>query len=88
MQPIKTTSEIIKEFSVSKNDTGSSNVQIALLTYTINHLSQHIITHKKDIPAKRTLLKKVAQRKRFLNYLMINDYESYKILLKKLNLKK
>ncbi len=80
--------KIIKNFQISKNDTGSSEVQIAILTVSINELSNHLKVHKKDIVAKRSLLKKVSQRRRLLDYLTKKDFGKYKEIIEKLNLRK
>lgn len=66
----ETKREIIKKFGRNENDTGSPEVQIALLTYRINHLTEHLKTHKKDHHSRRGLLKMVGQRRGLLNYLM------------------
>ncbi len=80
--------QIIKKYQQSKNDTGSSVVQVSILTSTIKYLTEHLKIHKKDIVAKRSLLKKVSQRKRLLSYLNKKDHEKYKDIVKKLSLRK
>lgn len=80
--------KIIKEFAKSKNDCGSTEVQIAILTYEINNLTEHLKEHKHDYHSKRGLLMKVGRRKKLLNYLKENDVVSYREVIKKLNLRK
>lgn len=80
--------KIIKKFQQSKNDTGSSEVQIAILTKTINELVKHLEVNKKDVVAKRSLLKKVSQRKRLLQYLIRTDFDKYKKIINALKLRK
>lgn len=80
--------KIIKDFSKDGKNTGSTEVQIALLTKEINDLTEHLNTHIHDYHSKRGLLKKVGKRKSLLNYLKENDVVSYRELIKKLNLRK
>ncbi|MCX7921566.1 MAG: 30S ribosomal protein S15 [Clostridia bacterium] len=80
--------ELISKFKLHDNDTGSPEVQIALLTDRINHLNEHLKTHKKDHHSRRGLLKMVGQRRGLLNYLMDNDIERYRTIVEKLNLRK
>ncbi len=80
--------EIIKEFQKSKNDVGSTEVQIALLTEEINNLTEHFKTHIHDYHSKRGLQKMVGRRKKLLNYLKDTDVVSYRELIKKLDLRK
>ena len=80
--------EIIKAYQKSKNDVGSSEVQIALLTEEINNLTEHFKTHKHDYHSKTGLQKMVGRRKKLLNYLKETDVVSYRELIKKLNLRK
>lgn len=80
--------KIIEDFSQKKGDTGSPEVQIALLTYKINRLAEHLETNKKDNHSRRGLLKVIAKRRRILNYLQKLDEKRYKGLIKKLELKK
>lgn len=68
---------IIKDFKISSNDTGSVEVQVAMLSAEIAHLTNHLKTNKKDFSAKRGMLKMVSQRKGFLKYLKNNDEASY-----------
>lgn len=79
---------IIKEFAKSENDTGSSEVQIAILTKEINDLTEHLKVHKHDYHSRRGLLKKVGQRKSLLQYLAKKDIQSYREVIKKLGLRK
>jgi small subunit ribosomal protein S15 len=69
------------------NDNGSPEVQIAILTFQINHLQSHVTTNHKDFDCKRSLLKKVAKRRRLLKYLKEVDIERYSFVSKKLDLK-
>ncbi len=80
--------EIIKKFRVNKNDTGSAEVQVALLTERIKDLSLHLKTHKKDFHSRLGLLKMVSRRKKLLSYLKNEDYDKYKKLIKSLKLRK
>ncbi len=80
--------EIIEEFKRHDNDTGSPEVQIALLTERINHLNEHLKVHKKDHHSRRGLLMMVGRRRALLNYLEDNDIERYRAVIKKLNLRK
>ncbi len=80
--------KLVKQYQRGTNDTGSSEVQISLLTSAIAELSTHLESNKKDVVAKRSLLKKVAQRKRLLNYLVKSDYNRYKEIIKSLKLRK
>ena len=79
---------IIKEYGKDKNDTGSVEVQVAILTSEINELTEHMKVHTHDYHSKLGLLKKVGKRKSLLNYLKNNDVKRYKELIKKLNLRK
>lgn len=79
--------QIIKEFGVSEHDTGSAQVQIALLTADINELNEHFKVHKKDHHSRRGLLKKIGHRRNLLKYLRENDLESYRELITKLGLR-
>jgi len=79
--------EIIKEFRRGENDTGSPEVQIALLTERIKNLTEHLKENKKDHSSRLGLLKLVGQRKRLLRYLKKRDYESYIKLISALNIR-
>lgn len=81
-------SEIISTYKVHETDTGSPEVQVALLTERINHLNEHLKTHKKDHHSRRGLLMMVGQRRGLLNYLMKKDIERYRELIAKLGLRK
>ena len=80
--------EIIQNFKTSENDTGSAEVQIAILTERINELNEHLSVHKKDNHSRRGLLKMVGQRRSLLSYLSEKDNEKYKALVEKLGLRK
>lgn len=80
--------KIVKEFGKDEKDTGSIEVQIAILTNEINSLTKHLEEHKHDFHSNRGLLIKVGQRKRKLNYLMENDVAKYREVIKKLGLRK
>lgn len=80
--------KIIDMFSQKDGDTGSPEVQIALSTYKINRLAEHLDINKKDNHSRRGLLKIIAKRRRILNYLLKLDEKRYKGLIKKLDLKK
>jgi small subunit ribosomal protein S15 len=80
--------EVIKKFQGHENDTGSAEVQIALLTTRILYLTEHFRTHKKDFHSRRGLLKLVNQRRKLLDYLKSRDVERYKKILQELNLRK
>lgn len=80
--------EIINKYQLHENDTGSPEVQIALLTERINHLNEHLKIHKKDHHSRRGLLKMVGQRRGLLNYLQKTDVERYRAIIEKLNLRK
>lgn len=81
-------SEVIEANKLHDGDTGSPEVQIALLTNRINHLNEHLKTHKKDHHSRRGLLKMVGARRGLLNYLMKIDIERYRAIVAKLNLRK
>lgn len=80
--------EIIGEFKTHEGDTGSPEVQVALITERINGLTEHFKTHKKDHHSRRGLLQLVSQRKSLLNYLKAKDIERYKNLIERLGLRK
>ena len=83
-----TKQEIIETYALHEGDTGSPEVQIALLTQRINHLNEHLKLHKKDHHSRRGLLKMVGQRRGLLNYLKEKDIERYRAILASLNLRK
>ena len=80
--------EITKQFQLHPKDTGSADVQVALLTSRINELTQHLQAHQKDHSSRRGLLMMVGQRRRLLDYLSGTDPKRYQELIKKLNLRK
>ena len=80
--------EIIKKHGRDEADTGSPEVQIAMLTQRINELTEHLRTHKHDHYSRRGLLKLVGRRRRFLNYLQKHDLEGYRALIKELGLRR
>ena len=79
---------IIEEYKTHEGDTGSPEVQIAILTERINHLNDHLKSHKKDHHSRRGLLKMVGARRGLLNYLQKKDIERYRAIITKLNLRK
>lgn len=79
---------IIKEFQLKEGDTGSSEVQVALLTKSINTLNEHLKLNKKDHHSRRGLLKMVGQRRGLLNYLKDNDIARYRSIIERLGLRK
>jgi small subunit ribosomal protein S15 len=79
---------IIKEYQLKEGDTGSPEVQIALLTHRINKLTEHLRKHKKDHHSRRGLLKMVGQRRGLLNYLEKNDIQRYRNIIERLGLRK
>lgn len=80
--------EIIAKFATHEGDTGSPEVQIALLSWRINHLTEHLKTHPKDFHSRRGLLQMVGSRRSQLNYLKGIDIERYRALVAKLELRK
>ena len=80
--------EIIADNKRHETDTGSPEVQIAILTERINHLNEHLKIHKKDHHSRRGLLKMVGQRRGLLNYVQKRDIERYRAILEKLNLRR
>ncbi len=82
------TQAIIKEYQNDSADTGSVNVQVALLTARIKHLTEHFKTHKKDHHSRRGLLRLVSQRKKLLAYARTNDVNTYSNLISRLGLRK
>jgi len=80
--------EITKEFQLHEQDTGSSDVQIAILTERINEITEHLKKHKKDHHSRRGLLRLVGRRRKLLDYLSEKDPERYQAILKKLNLRR
>jgi len=80
--------ELVAKFGKAEGDTGSAEVQIALMTARINDLTEHLRTHSKDHHSRRGLLMIVGRRRRLLNYLQRNDLDSYRALVKELGLRK
>lgn len=80
--------EIVKAFARSEGDTGSAEVQVALLTARINELTEHLKVHAKDHHSRRGLLKMVGQRRNLLGYLKKVDIERYRVLIERLGLRK
>lgn len=80
--------QIIEEFKIHENDTGSPEVQVAILTERINELNEHLREHKKDHHSRRGLLKMVGQRRNLLNYLKNKDIKRYRRLIEKLGLRR
>ena len=81
-------SEIIAKYALKEGDTGSPEVQIALLTARINHLTEHLRTHQKDHHSRRGLLQMVGRRRGLLDYLKSKDIERYRSIVAALNLRK
>ncbi|PID69694.1 MAG: 30S ribosomal protein S15 [Flavobacteriales bacterium] len=80
--------EIFKKHGKSEKDTGSTEGQIALFTYRINHLSNHLKSNKNDFNTERSLVRLVGKRRSLLDYLMRKDIEKYRELIKELNIRK
>lgn len=80
--------EIIEEYKTKEGDTGSTEVQVALLTYKINDLNEHLKIHKKDHHSRRGLLKMVGQRRNLLRYIEKNNLEGYRTLIGRLGLRR
>ena len=80
--------ELVKKYGRGDNDTGSTEVQVAILTTRINNLTEHLKTHKKDFHSRRGLLVMVGQRRRLLDYLNSNSNERYAELIKSLGLRR
>ena len=85
---MKTTQELITEFGTHASDTGSPEVQVALMTERINHLTEHLRSHRKDFHSRRGLIMLTNRRRKLLNYLKSSDLERYNALLAKLSLRK
>lgn len=86
--PVDKKRSIIDSFKLHENDTGSPEVQVAILTERINSLTEHLKVHKKDHHSRRGLLKMVGQRRALLNYLRDRDFNRYRVLIEKLGLRK
>lgn len=80
--------EIIKEYAIHEGDTGSPEVQIAVLTYSINDLNKHLNEHIHDFHSRRGLYRMIGQRRRLLKYLRSRDVERYQTLIQKLGLRR
>lgn len=80
--------EVIQKYRLHEKDTGSPEVQVAILTDRINHLTEHFNVHKKDFHSRRGLLKLVGQRRRLLDYLKNKDLERYRNLIKSLGIRR
>ena len=80
--------EIIKQYQTHEGDTGSPEVQVALLTARIRYLTEHFKTHQKDHHSRRGLLKLVGQRRRLLDYLKRKDYNGYRTIIGRLGIRK
>jgi len=80
--------ELIQRFGASERDTGNTRVQVAILTERINHLTEHLRTHRHDHHSRRGLLKLVGRRRRLLAYLQRTDLEGYRQLIKELGLRR
>jgi small subunit ribosomal protein S15 len=85
---VEKTKEIVEQFRLHENDTGSPEVQIALLTERINYLTEHFKAHNKDHHSRRGLLKLVSLRRSLLDYLKRNDMERYRTLIERLGIRK
>lgn len=79
---------IIKDFGASENDTGSCEVQIALLTARVAHLTEHLRTHRKDFHSRRGLIAMTARRRKLLDYLKRTDFSRYTAILERLKLRR
>ena len=84
----ETIADMAKAFELSENDTGSPEIQIALLSERINHLTEHLKTHKKDHHSRRGLLMLVGRRRRLLDYVKDNDIERYRAVIAHLGLRR
>ncbi|HEX3123161.1 MAG TPA: 30S ribosomal protein S15 [Rhodanobacteraceae bacterium] len=85
---VEQTSKVIADYRRTPNDTGSPEVQVALLSARIEHLSKHFADHEKDHHSRRGLLKMVNQRRRLLNYLKNSDNDRYKTLIERLGIRR
>ena len=80
--------ELISDYATKANDTGSPEVQVAILTERINNLTEHFRSHKKDLHSRQGLLKMVSRRRRLLDYLKRNDQDRYAVVIQRLGLRK
>ncbi len=78
----------LSDYQLHEGDTGSADVQVAILTERINHLTDHLASHKKDVSSRRGLLRLVSRRRKFLDYLAEQEPERYQKLLKGLKLRR
>ena len=88
MAAVQNKDEIIREYATSDGDTGSPEVQVAVLTTRIRHLTEHMREHKHDFHSRRGLLKMVGRRRRLLKYLQKKDVERYRTLIQRLGLRR
>ena len=88
MAVVENKQEIIRDYATGEGDTGSPEVQVAVLTQRIRHLTEHLRTHKHDYHSRRGLLKMVGKRRRLLKYLQKKDVERYRALIAKLGLRR
>ncbi len=88
MAVVENKQEIIREHATGEGDTGSPEVQVAVLTQRIRHLTEHLRTHKHDYHSRRGLLKMVGKRRRLLKYLQKKDVERYRSLIARLGLRR
>jgi small subunit ribosomal protein S15 len=88
MLTVEQTQEIINDYKITENDTGSADVQIALITARITYLTEHFKSHKKDLHSRRGLLKLVNQRRKLQKYLKAKDQDRYQKLIKRLGLRR
>ncbi len=84
----ETKQRVINDFKLKDGDTGSTEVQVALLTERLTELSEHFKTHEKDHHSRRGLMRVVSRRRRLLKYLAANDHERYQALIKRLGLRR
>ncbi len=84
----QTKQDVVKEYATKKGDTGSPEVQVALLTQRINSLSEHLQTHAKDVHSRRGLLAMVARRRKLLDYLKRVDESRYQSLIERLGIRR
>lgn len=88
MAVVQNKDEIMREYATHEGDTGSPEVQVAVLTAHIRHLTEHMRTHKHDFHSRRGLLKMVGKRRRLLKYLQKKDVERYRTLIQRLGLRR
>ncbi|MEA1994568.1 MAG: 30S ribosomal protein S15 [Campylobacterota bacterium] len=79
--------EVVKEFGVNEKDTGSIEVQVALITERVKYLTEHFKVHKKDFHSRRGLLKLIGRRRKFLNYLKRDSFQKYKDVISRLHIR-